>query len=128
MSPKKTTNSTTSVARRQKKQSLGRKFIFGSVISSDFIVRHWLKIFVLMLMIMIYISTKYQCQTGMETIRRLSNRLEVVKTERIRQRSTYMSRIRESAMQELADTVHPGLTVQEQPPFELKRHTPPESN
>lgn len=105
--------------RKPRKQSIARRIIFGSVISSDFIVRHWLKIFVLLLLIMIYISTKYQCQTDMETIRRLSNQLEVVKTERIRQRSTYMSRIRESAMQQLADSVHPGLVVQEQPPFHL---------
>lgn len=107
----------------RKRPSIARRLIFGSVISSDFIVRHWLKIFVLMLLVMIYISTKYQCQTDMEQIRKLTNELEVVKTERIRQRSTYMSRIRESAMQELADSIHPGLTVQEQPPFHLSKET-----
>lgn len=103
-----------------KKPSLASRMVFGSLISSDFIVKHWLKIFTLMLLIMIMISTKYQCQTGMETIKKLNNRLEVVKTERIRERSTYMSRIRESAMQQLADSVMPGLTVQEQPPYKLE--------
>ena len=60
-------------------------------------------------------------KTDMETISKLTTQLEVVKTERIRQRSTYMSRIRESAMQELADSIRPGLTVQEQPPYHLPK-------
>lgn len=105
---------------QNKRSSLTSRMIFGSLVSSDFIVKHWLKIFTLMLLIMIMISTKYQCQTGMETIKKLSNRLDVVKTERIREHSTYMSRIRESAMQQLADSVMPGLTVQQQPPYRLE--------
>lgn len=120
----KTSRQNSEKQQKARKPSIVRRLIFGSVISSDFIVRHWLKIFVLMLLIMIYISTKYQCQTDMETISKLTNRLEVVKTERIRERSTYMSRIRESAMQQLADSIHPGLTVQEQPPY----HVEPEKN
>ena len=117
----KKTNNTGSKGKKGRKPSIARRLIFGSVISSDFIVKHWLKIFVLMLLIMIYISTKYRCQTDMETISKLTTQLEVVKTERIRQRSTYMSRIRESAMQELADSIRPGLTVQEQPPYHLPK-------
>lgn len=107
--------------KKTKKKSLAKSLLFGSVISSDFIVRHWLKLFTLLILIMIYISTKYQCQTGMETISKLTSRLEVVKTERIAEHSLYMSRIRESAMQQLADSVRPGLQVQEQPPYRLKR-------
>lgn len=119
----KKTNNTGIKGKKGRKPSIARRLIFGSVISSDFIVKHWLKIFVLMLLIMIYISTKYRCQTDMETISKLTTQLEVVKTERIRQRSTYMSRIRESAMQELADSIRPGLTVQEQPPYHLPHET-----
>lgn len=96
-----------------------RSFLFGDVVSSDFFYKHKLKIFVALVLIMFYISTKYQCQTGMETIRKLENRLEVVKTESIRERATYMSRIRESSMAALADSVRPGLSVQQQPPYVL---------
>ncbi len=105
--------------KNHKKQSMTRKLIFGSIISLDFIQKHWISIFVLVLLVLIYISTKYKCQTDMEIINKLTNHLEVIKTERIHQRSTYMSRIRESAMQELVDSLHPGLVVQEQPPFHL---------
>ena len=73
----------------------------------------------LLILIMFYISTKYQCQTGMETIRELEEQLDITKAEGIRERSLYMSRIRESAMTALADSIRPGLAVQQQPPFVL---------
>ncbi len=93
--------------------------VSGGLLSSDFFYRHKLKIFVALVLVMIYIATKYQCMTGMESIRRLENRLEVVKTERIRERSRYMSRIRESSMAAIADSIRPGLSVQNQPPYTL---------
>lgn len=89
----------------------------GGIISSDFFYKHKLKLFVALVLIMFYISTKYQCMTGLETIRNLEKRLEVVKTEHIREQSRYMSRIRESSMAALADSIRPGLAVQQQPPF-----------
>jgi hypothetical protein len=55
----------------------------------------------------------------MEVIRKLEKELEVVKTERIRERSTYMSNIRETAMRERIDSLHLGLSIQERPPFQL---------
>lgn len=94
-----------------------RKILFGGVISSDFFYRHKFKLFIMLVLVMFYISTKYQCQTGMETIRDLKAKLDVVKTESIRERSTYMSRIRESSMTRMADSIQPGLAVQTQPPY-----------
>ena len=66
-------------------------------------------------MVLIYITNRYQCLTRMEEIRRLEQELEVVETERIRVRSTYMSRIRESSMQEMVDTMHLNLRIQDKP-------------
>jgi hypothetical protein len=70
-------------------------------------------------MIMVYITNRYQCLTRMEEIRKLEHELEIVQTERIRERSEYMSRIRESSMQELVDTMHLNLRVQDKPPYRL---------
>lgn len=106
-------------SKKKNTAKVARRLVFGSLISSDFFLKHWLALFISLLLVMIYISTKYQCQTSMETIKRLSNRLEVVKTERIRERSSYMSRIRESEMQVLADSIKPGLKVQQQPPYHI---------
>jgi uncharacterized membrane protein (DUF106 family) len=103
----------------KKKLSITARVLYGDVISSEFFSKHWIGIFCLAVLVLIYISTKYQCLTSMETIKKLESELEVAKTERIRERSTYMSRIRESSMQELVDSVMPGLSVQEQPPYQL---------
>ena len=53
----------------------------------------------------------------MEEVRRLDHELEIVKAERVRVKSDYMSRVRESSMQELVDTFHLGLSVAENPPY-----------
>lgn len=108
---------------RSELKKVPRKTFFsilhGGLVSSDFFSKHKLKIFIAVVLVMIYISTKYQALTGMETIQRLERELEVVKTERIRERSHYMSRIRESSMAAIADSVRPGLSVQDQPPYTL---------
>lgn len=72
-------------------------------------------------MLMLYMSNRYTCQTQMEKIQQLEKDLEVAKTERIRAKSAYMSRIRESQMQHMVDSLGLGITVQDQPPFTLER-------
>ena len=57
----------------------------------------------------------------MERIRSLERELEVAKTERVRAKSAYMSKIRESSIQEMVDSLGLGITVQEQPPYRLSR-------
>ena len=57
----------------------------------------------------------------METIQRLQTELEVAKTERIREKSAYMSSIRESVMQHKIDSLGLNLTVQEQPPYKIQK-------
>lgn len=100
-------------------QPFYRRIIYGQIISSDFFARHWLFVFTVVTIIMVFITNKYNCQTKMEEIRRLDSELEIVKTERIRVRSAYMSRIRESSMQQLVDSLGLNLHVQERPPYKL---------
>lgn len=100
-------------------ESLMRSAVHGRMLSLDFFRRHWLAVLGVVAMLMIYITNRYTCQTQMETIQRLERELEVAKTERIREKSTYMSRIRESKMQHRVDSLGLGLTVQERPPYRL---------
>lgn len=102
--------------------SLLLRALHGRLLSTDFFAHNWLKLLLLIVMVLIYITNKYQCQTRMEEIRSLSRQLEVIETERVRVRSEYMSRTRESAMQELVDTMHLGLRVQERPPYRISRN------
>lgn len=108
-------------SKKIKDDNLLVKLINGRLLSSDFFARHWKSVLLAILMVLIYITNRYQCLTRMEEIRRLEQELEVVETERIRVRSTYMSRIRESSMQEMVDTMHLNLRIQDKPPLQIKQ-------
>ena len=95
--------------------------LHGRILSSDFFINHWKSVLLALFMILIYINNRYQCATRMEHIRKLEQRLEIVETERIRERSEYMSRIRESSMQELVEQMRLGLAIQDQPPYKIKK-------
>lgn len=96
-----------------------RSAMRGRLISTDFFSRHWITVALLVLMFVWYITNKYECQTSMETIQKLEKKLEIVKTERIREQSEYMSRIRESSMRALVRRNHLDLEVQDTPPFKI---------
>lgn len=115
------------MAKDQKKKQTPRHSTFagllvrGQLLDSDFFSRNWLAIVALVVLALAYITNKYSCQTRIEEERRLTEQLEIVKTERVRMRSLYMGRIRESAMQHLVDSLHLGLSVQERPPYKLSK-------
>ena len=104
------------------------RVLYGNVVSTEFFSRHWIKVFLVVIIAMIFISTKYQCMTATEQIKELQKELNVARTESVRERSTYMSRIRESAMKELVDTILPGLAVPEHPAYILNLNPSPDSN
>ncbi len=93
----------------------------GQVLSSDFFARHWLPVLICILVIMVYITTKYTCQTNMEKIAALERKLEIVTNEKARERSAFMGRIRETSMQQLVDSLHLNLKVQSQPPYKIPK-------
>ena len=95
--------------------------LHGRIISIDFFRRNWWVVLGVVVMLMVYITNRYTCQTQMERIRTLERELEVAKTERVRAKSAYMSKIRESSIQEMVDSLGFGITVQEQPPYRLSR-------
>lgn len=98
---------------------LGRA-LRGRFISTDFFSRHWITVALLVLMFVWYITNKYECQTSMETIQKLEKELEIVRTERIREQSSYMSRIRESSMLQLVRRHRLDLQVQDTPPYKIR--------
>lgn len=99
--------------------SLSGLILRGQIIDADFFKRNWLVCTLVVVFALAYITNKYSCQTKMEEERRLTEELEVVRAERVRMRSLYMGRIRESSMQQIVDSLHLGLSVQERPPYRL---------
>lgn len=103
-------------------RSILNRTVEGSWLSGAFFARHWLQIFVALVMVLVYITNRYSCQRSMEEIRRLNNRLDVVQTESYRVRGIYMGRIRESALKEKVQEAGLELSVQNQPPYLLKEN------
>lgn len=93
----------------------------GQVISSDFFARHWLPILIFIIVMMVYITTKFTYRTNIEKIEALQKQLEIVQNESSRERSLFMSRIRETSMQQMVDSLHLNLRVQPQPPFTVHK-------
>lgn len=96
------------------------RLLRGQVISGDFFVNNAVALGFCVLVLLGYISSKYEMQTRMEALRKYTNELETVKAERVRARSLYMGRIRESSMQQLVDSLHLGLHVKDRPPYEIE--------
>lgn len=112
-------NKTQDSDKKQKRDSFLFAALRGKLLSSDFLMRNAGNILLVVIMILVYITNRYECLTSMEEIRRLNRELEIVDTERVRVRSMYMSRIRESSMQQLVDTMHLNLKVQDRPPYKI---------
>ena len=106
---------------KKKRSSFIFRIFRGQVISSDFFSRHWLPTLIFIIVIMVYITTKFTYRTNIEKIEALQKQLEIVQNESSRERSQFMSRIRETSMQQMVDSLHLNLRVQPQPPYVLKR-------
>lgn len=96
------------------------RLIEGRLVSATFFARHWLQVFVLLAMVLVYITNRYSCQRSMEEIRQLRNRLDIVQTESYRVRGEYMGRIRESQMRQTLDSLGLDLSVQSRPPYHVE--------
>lgn len=89
-------------------------------LSTKFFSRHWGIILAFVLLVLVYITNRYQCITAMETIQSLEKELQIVRSERVRERSEYMSATREAEMQKLVRQSGLNLEIREQPPFILQ--------
>lgn len=103
-----------------KKSSVITSAVRGRWLSTRFFSRNWGIILALVILVMIYITNRYQCLTAMENIQTLNRELEVVKSERIRQKSVYMNAIRERSMQKSLREAGLDLTHRDQPPYKLR--------
>lgn len=110
----------TTTTTKKKKSSVIGDAVRGRWLSTGFFSRNWGIILALVILVMIYITNRYQCLTAMENIQKLNKELEVVKSERIRQKSIYMNSIREKTMQKSLREAGLDLTHRDQPPYRLK--------
>lgn len=87
--------------------------------SYDFFSRYWFYVVLITVLIVAYISMKYDTQNKMNELQRLEVDLNNAKTDCVEASARYNSRIRESQMVDMVDTMHIDLSAPDQPPYRL---------
>ena len=98
---------------------LKSKVIYGQVVPISFVSRYSSVLILLLLLAIGYISNKFMCQLDMAEIRSLKQELARVKTDYVNASAAYYSRIRETEMIHLADSMGLGLKSPDCPPYKL---------
>lgn len=93
---------------------------YGRTLSVDFF-RHnaWL-LMIFVIAILSLMGLRYKTKTKMEEIKKLTTELKKAESQKLQEKSTYMSLIRETEMKRLVTEKGLGLEFQESPPFELE--------
>lgn len=109
---------------RKRRNSKAQKAVKGviqgrSFLSWDFFKRNAVYIIAATVMMLMYISNKFVCQSYMQQVLDLKIELENAKTDCVNASAAYNSQIRESQMVAFVDTMHIDLTAPEQPPYHL---------
>lgn len=97
-----------------------RDLFTGEWLTSVFFGKHKFAVLLVVALLVLYISYKYEYQTRMREITTLKVELAKVKSESIRQKSLYRSNIRESEMVRRIHEAGLDLRMQPKPPYELK--------
>ena len=92
---------------------------YGQAVSVSFFKRNaWLLILFITVVIAL-IGVKYKTRTKMAEVKRLEMELVVSESNMLREKSAYMTLIRETEMLRLVKKNNLGLEFQEQPPYEI---------
>ncbi|MBQ7942130.1 MAG: hypothetical protein IJ328_06980 [Muribaculaceae bacterium] len=107
------------MATKKEKDNIIKQIKQGRIVSSDFFLKHWVTISLVLVISFVYISAKYTCQLRKEKIISLKNELNNAKTDCVRYSAEFKSQIREAKMKSLVDSMKLNLETAEQPPFKL---------
>ena len=97
-----------------------RAMMQGDAVSSRFFKRHFFATAFTVISCVAFIAARFECATNENTIAMLENQINVMSTEKQKQRSLYMTLTRESAMLHLVDSLRLGLTVPDARPLVLQ--------
>ena len=93
-----------------------RTLMQGDAVSSKFFKRHFFATSFTVIACVAFIAARFECATDQNTIHSLKNQINVMSTEKQKERSLYMTLTRESAMMHLVDSLNLGLTIPEARP------------
>lgn len=93
----------------------------GQTLSVEFFKNNaWLMILLLVLVLAL-IGLRYKTKTKMAEIKKLNTELQLVESEKLKEKAEYMSLIRETEMRRMVAERGLNLEFQEQPPYEIER-------
>ena len=93
-----------------------RSVLQGDVVSSRFFMKHFFTTCMVVLGAIVVIALRFECATSQNTIDRLNRQINVMSTEKQKERSRYMTLTRESALLHLVDSLRLGLTIPDRRP------------
>lgn len=96
-----------------------RSFISGDHISSLFFKRHFMATSLVVIGCLMMIAIRFQAMTASNKYDSKLQQLNVIQTEKQKQRSLYKTLTRESAMTVLVDSLKLGLSIPDVHPVEL---------
>lgn len=97
-----------------------RVVIVGDMVSSRFFRRHFFLTGFVVIALLLMTAMRFGRLISERKIENLNTSIEVMRTEKQRQRSQYMSRTREMAMAHLVDSLNLGLSVPDKHPQIVK--------
>lgn len=110
----------TAAAKREKGQnSWLNEFRYGRSISVEFFKNNAWLLLIIVVAIIGLMGLRYKTKTKMSEIKRLNIELTRAESEKLQEKSAYMSLIRETEMRRMVREKGLPLEFQEQPPYEL---------
>ena len=92
---------------------------YGRSLSVEFFRQNAWLLMLFVVAIIALMGLRYKTKTKMEEIKKLTVELQRAESNKLQEKSAYMSLIREAEMKKLVDEKGLGLQFQEFPPFEL---------
>ena len=93
---------------------------YGRSLSVDFFKRNAWVLLTIIVAVLSLIGIRYKNKTKMLEIQTLTAELERAESEKLQEKASYMTLIRETEMKRLVEKKGLGLQFQEQPPYELE--------
>lgn len=107
-------------AERVKKRTSLRSIVGGDILATDFFRRQAGMLFLIMVLIIIYINNRYECQQQLIEIDNLKKELTDIKYDALTRSSELMERIRQSRIEEYISTRESDLQTSTNPPYLIR--------
>lgn len=106
--------------KRNTRHSSWRNIIGGDFLATEFVRRQARLLVLIMVLVLFYISNRYECQQQMIRIEDLKEKLTDIKYDALTRNSELMERSRQSRIEEYVSTRQSDLQTATTPPYLIK--------